>query len=262
MIPGEFIERLAGAFSLLAETLGGDSLFVSKVLAGQSPRARALGLVTGTTLKDVAVRKRLAEGGAAAIAGSTDPMIRLAYELDPEARALRKRVEDEVESVEHDAYTAIAAARFAIHGENVYPDATNTLRLTFGTVKGYEENGRSIPPLTKFAGLYERHAEREGADPFTLDDRWLTGKDKLDLSVPFNFVCTTDVVGGNSGSPVFNARGEVVGLVFDINLYSLIWNVAFTDRQARTIAVHSRAMIEALRKIYGAGRLADEIVGR
>ena len=129
-------------------------------------------------------------------------------------------------------------------------------------MKGYEENGRSIPPLTKFEGLYERHEEREGADPFTLDDRWLTGKDKLDLSVPFNFVCTTDVVGGNSGSPVFNARGEVVGLVFDINLYSLVWDVAFTDRQARTVAVHSRAMIEALKKIYGAARLADEIVGR
>ena len=256
------IERLASSFSLLAETLGGDSLFVSKVLAGRSPRARALDLVTGTKLKDVAVRKRLAEGGAAAIAASTDPMIRLAYELDPEARALRKRVEDEVESVEQEAYTAIAAAEFAVHGEGIYPDATGSLRLTFGTVKGYEENGRSIPPLTKFEGLYKRHQEREGADPFSLDDRWLSGKDKLDLSVPFNFVCTTDVVGGNSGSPVFNARGEVVGLVFDINLYSLVWDVTFTDRQARTVAVHSRAIIEALRKIYGAGRLADEIVGR
>ena len=256
------IERISSYFSLLAEKLGGDSLFVSKVLAGRSPRARAVDLVTGTKLKDVAVRKRLAEGGAAAIAASDDPMIRLAYEIDPEARALHKRVEDEVESVEREAYADVAAARFAIHGTDVYPDATGTLRLTFGTVKGYEEGGRTIPPFTNFAGLYKRHEERGGVDPFSLDDRWLSGKDKLDLTVPFNFVCTTDVVGGNSGSPVFNARGEVVGLVFDINLYSLLWNVAFTDRQARTVAVDSRAIIEALRKIYGAGRLADEILGR
>ena len=256
------INQLASGFSYLAETFGGDDPLVTRVLAGQSPQARALKLVKGTRLKSIDERKRLAEGGAAAIAASTDPMIRLAYDLDPEARAVRKRYEDEVESVERASYAKIAAAKFAAYGEGMYPDATGSLRLTFGTVRRFNEFGAEAPALTTFAGLYERHKLRRGVEPFDLPQVWLDRKDRLDMNTPFNFVSTCDVIGGNSGSPVVNRKGEVVGLVFDINLHALVWSIAYTDLQARTVNVDSRAIIESLRKIYDAGKLADEIIGR
>ncbi len=254
--------RLASWFSFLAETFGGDDPIVTRILAGKGPTERATELVKGATLKDVAVRKQLAAGGRDAVAHSADPLIRLAYDLDPEARAVRKIREDDVEGVERQAYAKIGAARFALFGENEYPDATFSLRLTYGTVKGYREGGKTIPAFTSFAGLYDRFKLRHGVDPFGLPRRWIDDKDKLTLSTPFNFVCTCDVVGGNSGSPVFNRKGEVVGLVFDGNIQSLVWNTVFTDHIARTVAVDSRAIIEALRTVYNAQFLAREITGR
>ena len=256
------INRLASGLSSMIENLGGDDPLVIKALAGQSPQARAEALVRGTKLKDVEVRRQLAEGGTAAIAASTDPMIRLAVDLDPESRALRKRYEDEVEAVERAGYDKIAAAQFAVYGEDKYPDATGTLRLAFGPVRGYREDGRDVPAFTTFAGLYERAKERAGQTGFELPGRWVERKDKLDPSTPFNFVSTADIIGGNSGSPVVNTKGEVVGLIFDSNLQGLVLDVVYTDEQARAVALDCRAIIEAMRKLYDAGPLAEEILKR
>jgi hypothetical protein len=253
------MNRLESSLSYMAEMLGGDDPLVVKALAGQSPRARAEALVRGTKLKDIEVRKKLSEGGAEAIKASDDPMIRLAVEIDPESRALRKRYEDEIEGAERDAYAKIAAAQFAIVGEDTYPDATFTLRLAYGAVKGYRENNQSVPAFTDIAGLYQRAAERKGQKGFDLPRRWIEGKGKLDPKTPMNFVSTADIIGGNSGSPVINKAGEVVGLIFDGNIQSLVLDIAYTDEQARAVSVDVRAIIEALRKLYDAGALADEL---
>lgn len=253
------IDRLRSGLSAMAENLGGDDPAVVTALAGLSPDERARALVSGTKLKDVEFRRSLAEGGKAAIDKSADPLIRLAAALDPEARALRKRHEDEVESAERDAYAKIAAARFAIIGESTYPDATFTLRMSFGPIKGYEDDGQSIPPFTTIGGAFERMEQRHAQPPFVLPQRWIKRRDQLDLNTPFNFVCTADIIGGNSGSPVINTSGEVIGLIFDGNIHSLVFDIAYDDKQARAIAVDSRAIIETLRKIYDAGPLADEL---
>lgn len=253
------IDRLHSGLAFMMETFGGDDPSVKKALGGMSPRARAESLVRGTKLKDIEVRKRLAEGGTAGIAASDDPMIKLALELDPEARMWRKKYEDEIEGAEKDSYAKIAAAHFAINGEDVYPDATFTLRLAFGPIKGYVENGQKVPPFTTFEGLYKRATERKGQKGFDLPQVWWDRKDKLNLSTPFNFVCTADIIGGNSGSPVINTKGEVIGLIFDGNIQSLVADIAYTDDQSRAVSVDSRAMIEALRKIYDANALADEL---
>jgi len=254
------INSLESSLSFMAERFGYDDPAVQRALAGQSPRARAEQLVLGTKLKDVDVRKKLAEAGTAEIAASNDPLIMLAAALDPEARKLRKRYEDGIQATERDAYAKIAAARFAVFGETVYPDATFTLRLAYGPVTGYRENNEFVKPLTTFAGLYKRHAERKGEKGFELDQRWLDRKHKLDLDVPFNFVNTADIIGGNSGSPVIDTKGEVVGLIFDGNLHSLVFDVGYSDKQARSVAVDSRGIIEAMRKIYDANALADELL--
>ncbi len=260
------IDRIAGGLSYLVENYGGDDPLVKLALAGQGPRSRAESLVRGTTLQDVEVRKRLASeppdsSGAERIANSTDPMIRFAADLEPDIRVLRKRYEDQVESVERAGYAKIAAARFAIGGTDNYPNATSSLRLAFGPIRGYSEEGRTIPPFTDFAGLYRRMAKRHGLDPFDLPDRWIERKDKLDLSTPFNFVCTADITGGNSGSPVINRQGEVIGIVFDGNLQGLVWDIAYTDHQARAVSVDARAIIESLRQIYDAAPLTNELLG-
>jgi len=256
------IDRLASSLSHLMETFGGDDPFVQKALGGLSPNQQAEALVGGTTLEDVEVRKALVEGGPAAIAASTDPMIRLAVDLDPEFRAWRKQYEDEVESVEKEAYAKIAAAQFAVNGEDQYPDATFSLRLAFGTVMGYIEKGRQVPPFTTFEGLYERASERTGQTGFELPARWIDRRSELKLDTPYNFVCTADITGGNSGSPVINRGGEVVGVIFDGNIQSLVNDIVYSDTQARAVAVDSRAMIEALEAIYGAKALVKEILMR
>ena len=256
------INRIASGLSYLVETFGADDPLVVKALAAQSPRARAESLVRGSKLKEVEERQRLANGGHKAIASSTDPMIRLAAELDPAARALRKRYEDEIEGAEREAYAKIAAAQFAVQGEAIYPDATFTLRLAMGRVEGYQEGNRYVHPFTTLGGAYEHMKERNGLPPYELTKRWLKRKNKLNLDTPYNFVCTADIIGGNSGSPVINRAGEVVGLIFDGNIYSLVFDIAYTQTVARAIAVDSRAIIECLRKLYDAGSLADELTRR
>jgi hypothetical protein len=252
------IVKLADSLGMLLE-LAGEHALVRRVLAGQSPQQRAAALVRGCTLRDVAVRQKLAAGGSQALAASADPMLELARLIDGPAREVRKRYEEQVEEPLRQAYAKIARARFGLYGTKVYPDATFTLRLAFGTVRGYEEFGQPIPPWTTFAGLYQRSADHGNRGPFALPPRWQERKERLDLSVPFNFVSTADIIGGNSGSPVVNRRGEFVGIIFDGNLPSLVWDFVYTDKIGRALAVDSRAIIEALRKVYDAQPLVDEL---
>jgi hypothetical protein len=253
--------KLTESLTWLANLLGGDDELVGKVLAGKSPHERAIDLIKSTKVIDPEVRRTLYKGGKEAVAAGNDPMIELARLIDPEARAVRKVVE-EASEVKRQAYGQIAHAKFAIEGTNTYPDATFTLRLAFGVVKGYEENGRQIPFQTTFAGLFERAAEHNNMPPFDLPKRWIEAKSRLDLSTPINFVFTADIIGGNSGSPVVNRNGELVGLVFDGNIQSLVLDFIYTEKQARALAVHSRGIVEAMRKVYDANALADEITGR
>jgi hypothetical protein len=260
--PAYEIERLEAGLSYMAETLGGDDPLVLKVLDGKGPAARAAELVTGSKLADVAARKALVEGGKTAVDGSKDPLMALARLIDPTARELRKRWEDEVSSVEREAYAQIAAAKFALEGEDVYPDATFTLRLSYGPVRGYKEAGKDVPAFTTTSGLYERWEQRKKSEPFNLPESWIAARGKLDPTTPFNFVCTADIIGGNSGSPTINTRGEVVGLIFDGNIQSLPANFAYTDEIARAVSVDSRIILEALRTVYGAEELAAELTGQ
>jgi Peptidase S46 len=259
-IPAELEQaKLAQSLSFLAENLGGSHPLVEKVLAGQSPAARASQVVQGTSLFKVEERRRLADGGREAVESSNDPLIQLARLVDPESRAQRKRYEDEVEEVERQGYAALARFRFEAFGRNLPPDATFTLRLAFGVVKGYRVDGTELPFHTTFGGAFARAEEMGHRDPFVLPRRWREGKDKLDLGTPFNFVSTADTIGGNSGSPVLNRAGELVGINFDRNRHGLVRNFVYTDVQARHIAVHSRAVLEALRKLYGAEALVQEL---
>jgi hypothetical protein len=253
--------KLTASMTFLAENLGGDHPTVKLVLAGKNPAARADELI-GTALLDVAERKRLVDGGKSAVESSADPMIVLAKAVDAEARRLRKRYEEEVEEPERQAYAEIAKLRFQAFGRGVAPDATFTLRLAFGTVQGYEVGGEKLPFHTTLGGAFEKSARLGGKEPFDLPKRWLDGKAKLDLSTPFDFVSTADTIGGNSGSPVLNRAGELVGINFDRNRHGLVRNFVYTDVQARHIAVHCRAVLEVLRKLYGAGSLANELTGK
>jgi len=250
--------KLADALTWMISQLGYKDPLVQQVLMGKSPQARAGELVSGTKVKDVAVRKKLYAEGKAAIDASNDPMIKLAQLVDAEARAARKIVETQNE-IKQQAHAQIGKARFAVEGTSTYPDATFTLRLAYGAVKSYEENGRRIPFQTSFAGLYERAGQQKYKPPFDLPPAWVKRKGKLDLKTPYNFVSTADIIGGNSGSPVINRQSEVVGLIFDGNIYSLALDYSYTDLLARAISVHSQSIIEALRKVYDAGKLADEI---
>jgi hypothetical protein len=218
--------------------------------------------VGGTKPYDVAERRRLVDGGKKAVEESQDPMILLARQVDPISRSLRKRYEEEVEEPERQAYAELAKVRFAVLGKSVPPDATFTLRLAYGVVKGYEAEGQKVPFATTFGGLYERAEKQQYREPFELPKRWLDGKGKLDLSTPFDFVSTADTIGGNSGSPVLNRAGEFVGINFDRNRFGLVRNFVYTDVQARHIAVHSRAILEALRKLYAATGLVAELTGK
>jgi len=260
--------KLTASLTFLAENLGGDHEIVKLVLGGKNPAARADELVGGTKLFDPAERKRLlgepgvSVPGARPIDASKDPMIVLAKAVDAEARRLRSRYETEVEEPERQAYAILAELRFKAYGKSVAPDATFTLRLAFGTVKGYEVGGEKLPFHTTFGQLFEKHAALGGREPFDLPKRWLNGKAKLDLATPFNFVSTADTIGGNSGSPVLNRAGELVGINFDRNRHGLVRNFVYTDEQARHIAVHSKAVLEALRKLYPAEALVRELTGK
>ena len=254
-------EKVKLAFSLtkLREYLGPDHPVVKQVLGKESPEAVAEKLIDGSKLADVAVRKALWQGGKAAVDASSDPFIALAKAIDAPARALRKTYEDQVQAVENQNAEKIAAARFAMKGASVDPDATFTLRLSYGEVKGWNEKGQWVPPFTTLGGAFERHT---GVDPFALPDSWFAAKGRLALDQRFNFVTTNDIIGGNSGSPVINKDAQVVGLVFDGNIRSLGGAYWFDERVNRTVAVHAGAIVEALRKIYDAGFLADELMGK
>lgn len=256
--PDYEILRLSDSLTWLTEQLGYGDPTVQKILAGKSPRARAVELVQGTKVKEVALRKKLFEGGMAAVTEANDPMIELARTVDGEARELRKTIEAQ-EEVKKQAHAAISRARFALGGADSYPDATFTLRLAFGTVKGYEDNGKTVSAITRMAGLYQRSAEHKNRPPFDLPTRWMKRKSALNLNTPFNFVGTHDIIGGNSGSPVVNRAGEFVGIIFDGNLPSLVLDFAYDEVQARSLSVHSAAILEALQKVYNAPELAREL---
>ena len=256
--PDYEIITLADSLTALAAALGANDPTVTAILAGKSPRARAAELITSTQVRDVAFRKKLYEGGAAAVAAAKDPMIELARTIDAESRSLRKILEAQTE-IKQQAQAVIGKARFAVEGANNYPDATFTLRLSYGPVKGYEENGQKVPATTNFAGLYARSAEQENKAPFDLPPRWVEKKSALDLSVPFNFVSTADIIGGNSGSPVVNKAGEFVGIIFDGNIQSLVGDFGYEDVQSRALSVHSAGIIEALKKVYEVPALVAEL---
>jgi hypothetical protein len=254
------IDRIASTLGLLAETFGVDDPLVRVALDGMAPRERAAQLVLGCSLADLAEREALVEGGIDAVHASKDPMILLARELDGELRRIEKLHRDKVTSVEQDAYSRIVAAKFAKEGDDTYPDATFTLRLSYGPVVGYShgEDG-TVPPYTTIDGMYGRNKERGPGEPFSLYPKWVEKKSSVDMSTPYNFICTPDIIGGNSGSPVIDRDGEVVGLVFDGNRHSLVWGTRFDDRVGRTVAVDVRGMAEAMRQVYGAGHLVDEM---
>lgn len=254
--------KLANSLTFLAENLGGSHPLTVKAFGERSPSARATELIDGCKLADPAERRRLADGGLKAIEESGDPLIRFARLVDDDARALRKRFEDQVEEVERQANADIARTRFAVHGDGIAPDATFTLRLAFGVVKGYAVEGVELSYSTTFGGVFERADKQQHREPFVLPKRWIEGKAKLDLQTPFNFVSTADTIGGNSGSPVLNRAGELIGINFDRNRHGLVRNFVYTDEQARHIAVHSRGVLAALRTLYEADGLVEELRGR
>jgi Peptidase S46 len=248
-------------FAEAKDALGSDDSVVEKMLAGKTPEESAKDLIEGTKLDEVSVRRQLYEGGEAAIKASPDPLIVLMRAIDPEARAIRKRYDDEVESVERSEGAKITRARFSEHGFTEPPDATFTLRLSYGAVKGYSENGRQIPYDTIMGGAYEHATEHGDRPPYQMPASWLNAKPKLNLSTPLNFVSTADIIGGNSGSPTINKAAEIVGIIFDGNIQSLAWNFHYSDKMARALSVDSRGIQEALRKVYGATALANELMG-
>jgi hypothetical protein len=253
---------LADSLSNWLEVAPNDPL-VQQVLAGKSPQERASELVRTTKLRDVATRKALGEGGKAAVDASHDPMIEVARMVDARARELRKQYDDNIAEVLRQSYAKIANAQFKTSGGDTYPDATFTLRLSYGTVKGYTENGKTIPSSTMIGDTFEHAADHGNEGEFKLPKSWMAKKELLDNDkTPYNFVMTADIIGGNSGSPVVNRENEFVGIIFDGNIQSLPWDYQFDDRQGRAVAVHSAGILDALRKVYGVPGLVKELTGK
>jgi hypothetical protein len=251
-------ETLSLTFSLdkMREWLGPDSPYVHKVLGNDSPASLASRLVTESKLDDPEVRQALWNGGVKAVNASDDPMIRLALSIDPDARALRKRFEDDVEAPQTRGEEMIADARFAVYGTDTYPDATFTLRVTYGSVKGWEEKGAMVEPFTQTSRLFERTT---GERPFMLPASWLAARESLNPDTHFNFSATTDITGGNSGSPIVAADGKLVGLAFDGNIHSIAGDYWFDESMNRTVGVNTAIILEALETVYGAGHLVSEL---
>ena len=252
------LERLTLSFGLerMREWLGPDDTVVRQLLTDDSPDSLAAKLIDGSKLADPAARTALWKGGQSAIDASNDPLIALVKRLDPLARELRKWHEDEVEAVIDAAHEQIARARFAAFGTAVYPDATFTLRLSFGTVRGWDENGTAVDPLTRLTRLYERAT---GKPPFAVPESWLAARPLLDLSTPFNLSTDNDIVGGNSGSPLVAADGRIVGLLFDGNIHSIAGSYWFDDARNRAVAVDTAIIREGLTKIYKPKALLQEL---
>jgi hypothetical protein len=252
---------LAHQLQLAAAALGSGHPFVQAALSGRPAGEVAKALVFGSKLKDPAVRQALVDGGAAAVAASTDPMIVVARKIDPLNRAVRKFYEDEVEAPITRSSERIAQARWKVYGKAVSPDATFTLRLAYGTVKGYPAEGTEVAPRTTFYGLFDRSFSHGGKAPWDLPARWLERRQSLDLATPLNFVSTNDIIGGNSGSPVVNRDGAFVGIIFDGNMESLGWDYFYTEERGRSVSVDARGILEALRKVFDADALVKEILG-
>ncbi|MDX2132235.1 MAG: S46 family peptidase [Planctomycetota bacterium] len=253
---------IADGLAYLAQHLGGDDPLVRSLLDGKSPEDRAAELVGASKLGDASHRAALVKAGpsglAKALKDSDEPLLAFARTLDPVLREITARRESGLEAVSRDVYARLADARFAAFGKTTYPDATGTLRLSYGTVKSYPEGGGTVPAYTTMGGLFERAAARDESE-FDLPDSWTKAKDALNLGTPFNFVCTADIIGGNSGSPVVNREGRVVGLIFDGNIQSLPLAFQYSDKQARAVAVDSRALVEGLRVVYKADALVREL---
>jgi hypothetical protein len=252
--------KLANSLAFLQSEYGANSSFAKKVLKGKTPEARAAELIEATKLKDVAYRKQVAAAGVRMINSGDDPLIDLAKDIDKEARAVRKRYEEEVVAVERANYAKIAHTLFEEQGTKLYPDATFTLRLSYGAVKGYRENGKWVPPFTTLGGLYARSNQFHHAFPYNLPPRWTNKRAAVNPRTPFNFVSTNDIVGGNSGSPAINKNRELVGLIFDGNIQSLVGNFEYDESVNRSISVDVRGMIEILRKVFGANAIANELL--
>lgn len=259
--PAFEIARMTAALEQAVDELGPSDPFVKTVLNGRSPKDVAAELVNGTKLANPEVRKQLVQGGESAVAASTDPMIVMQRNLDSLRRENLKWYEENVESILQQSGEKLGKARFAVYGKNTYPDATFTLRLSYGQVKGYPMNGTKAPYKTTLYGLYDRSLSFDAKGPFAIPPRYAAGREKLDLSTPVNFVSTADITGGNSGSPVINRNAEIVGLIFDGNIESLIGDYVYSDEASRAVSVETGIITETLRKLYNAQGLADELQG-
>jgi hypothetical protein len=259
---------LTESLTEMQENLGADHPVVQKVLGRRTPAEVAKDAVANSKLDDVAVRKQIYQGGVAAVEASSDPMIALIRAIDGEARKVRKQYDDQVDAVVRRNGGLLSKARFAAGGLEMPPDATFTLRLSYGAVRGFVEDGQGIIPkgtrvpfFTTIGGAYKHAAEKGNTDPYQLPESWMKNKGKVNLSTPLNFTSTPDIIGGNSGSPVVNKAAEVVGIIFDGNIQSLPWNFMYSDAIGRSVSVDARGISEALRNIYGASELADELAG-
>ncbi|HTY58825.1 MAG TPA: S46 family peptidase [Bacteroidota bacterium] len=253
--------QIADGLAEAVEAIGADDPFLKEVLGGRTPEVAAKELVAGTHMADVQIRKQLFEGGEGALAASTDPMIQLARKLSPLLAEARKWNEKYIAGPTASAGEAIGKARFAAYGKSVNPDATFTLRLSYGTIKGYPMNGTQAPPMTTLYGLYDRAYGFGNKGNWALPPRFVGADLKLKLSTPLDFVCTCDIIGGNSGSPVVDREGAFVGLIFDGNIESLPGRFMYSEATNRAVAVHPAGIIECLRKLYDANDLADELEG-
>jgi len=253
--------KVAHFLTLMAMELGANDPAVVAALDGKSPTQRAAELVAGTKLKDVAARRALYAQDAAAVSASADPMIQFARAIDGFARDARKTIEQQVE-VKEQAHARIAKVRFAKDGDQTSPDATFTLRLSYGAVKGVTTPAGKIPAYTQIGGTYTRAADRGFTPPFDLPPSWVAAKDRLALDTPFNFISTNYSIGGNSGSPTINRDGEFIGIIFDGNIHTLVWNYLYSETQARSVSVDVRGILEAMRKIYGADAVVAELLGQ
>jgi hypothetical protein len=250
---------LAHVLTHIREQLGIDDPAVKALLGRLSPDEVAIAAIRDTGLADAAVRVALMKGGAAAVQASTDPLIRLAAAIDPFARDARRLLQEDIDGEIDRNQELIAQARFAVLGESVYPDATFSLRLTFGTVAGWNEGGRAVTPFTTIRGLYDRAT---GSPPFVLPERWIIRKPSVALDTPLNLTADTDIIGGNSGSPLINRDGRIVGLIFDGNIHSIGGIYGFDPTRNRSIAVDSRGIREVLKSVYQADRVLQEIDAR
>jgi hypothetical protein len=249
--------NLALALDTLRRDLGTDDPFVKKLLGNESPAQLAHRVITGTKLDDASVRTALYTGGKTAVDASTDPLIALAKIYDPEQRALQKAFDAQVTAPTRTAADKIARARFAVFGTSVYPDATFSPRISFGSVKGFSDlTGHTFAPYTTIGGLFDRAT---GAEPYALPQSWLTAKSALDLSTPMNVVATLDIIGGNSGSPLIDKNAQVIGLIFDGNIFSLGGEYGYDAARNRAVAVDSRALLAGMKTVYHLDRVVDEI---